>query len=370
MDKVCRVPEHNQALLREWFEHPTYDAYWAEEDCTRFFDRMDVPCFTIGSWFDFMNQGSIESYIGRQHKGGENSRGRQQLLIGPWLHGRFKETNKTAELTFPENARFPTETHLLRWFDHYLNGQDNGIEREGPVRYYVMGAVQEEGAPGNVWRTADDWPVKAEPTPLYLHADKSLRAELPASADAATTFLADPLHPAPIPGTAFPGAADARAFESHPEVRTFTTDVLTKPVEWTGKIRAELLVSSDAKDTDFIVRISDVYPDGRSILLVDYVRRARYREGFEKEVFMKPDRVYPLNFDVGWLSQIFNAGHRIRVTVSSTGAPFFEPNPNTGAPLGLAPLDATNTAVAKNTLHLSKTHASRIIVPLPSKSPQ
>ena len=110
-------------------------------------------------------------------------------------------------------------------------------------------------------------------------------------------------------------------------MRTFTTDALTKPVEWTGKVRAELFVSSTAKDTDFIVRVSDVYPDGRSILLMDYPSRARYRDGFEKEVLLEPGKVYKVAFDVGWMSQVFNSGHRIRVTVASTGAPFYEPNP-------------------------------------------
>src|SRR5438876_10102206 len=101
---------------------------------------MDVPCFTVGSWFDFMCVGSVESFIGRQHKGGPNSRGKQQLLLGPWLHGGSKE-NKIGDLTYPENARFALEAHKIRWFDHFLKGIDNGVEREPTVRYYVMGAV-------------------------------------------------------------------------------------------------------------------------------------------------------------------------------------------------------------------------------------
>ena len=116
--------------------------------------------------------------------------------------------------------------------------------------------------------------------------------------------------------------------------------------------------------SEHIVRVTDVYPDGRSILIVDYVRRARYRDGWEKEVFMEPGKVYKVAFDVGSLSQIFNKGHRIRVTVASTGAPFFEPNPNTGEPLGLEPLTEKNTVVAKNTVYFNKEHASRILAPL------
>jgi putative CocE/NonD family hydrolase len=138
--------------------------------------------------------------------------------------------------------------------------------------------------------------------------------------------------------------------------------VLTEPVEWTGKVRAELYVSSSAKDTDFIVRVSDVYPDGRSILLMDYVRRARYRDGYEQEVFMEPGKVYRVAFDVGWTSQVFNRGHHIRVTVASTGAPFYEPNPNTGEPLTIEP--PARTVVARNAVHHDRQYASRLIAPL------
>ncbi|MEI8379496.1 MAG: CocE/NonD family hydrolase [Planctomycetota bacterium] len=366
LDKVARVPEHNRELLAEWFRHPTYDSYWAEEDCTRFYDKMNVPCFTVGSWYDFMCVGSVDSYIGRQHRGGPGSLGTQQLLIGAWLHGRFKETNKSNEMEYPENAKFAMDAHMLRWFDFHLKGINNGVTQEPTIRYYVMGAIGEAGAPGNEWRMSADWPIVSRPTPYFLHADKTLSTTVSPSDDANVSWKADPLHPAPITTIAFPGAKDAREFEGHPEVRTFTTDVLTEAIEWTGKVQAELYVSSDARDTDFIVRISDVYPDGRSILIMDYVRRARYRDGYEREVFMQPGEVYKVAFDVGWLSQIFNKGHRIRVTVASTGAPFYEPNPNTGEPLTID--FPANAVVAKNTLHVNRKNASRILAPvIPAK---
>lgn len=362
MDKVCRVPEHNLALMHEWYQHQNYDSYWADEDCTRHFDKMNVPCFTVGSWYDFMNVGSIDSFIGRQHHGGPKSRGTQQLLIGPWLHGRFKEINVVNEMTYPENARFAMEDHIIQWFDHHLKGKDNGVEKAPTIRYYVMGALGENEAPGNAWRTADDWPVAAAHTPYYLHPDGALHTSLPTDAKGFVAFDADPVHPAPIPGTAFPGAKDAREYEKHPHVKTFTTDELSEPIEWTGKVQAELYVTSDAKDTDFIVRVSDVYPDGRSILIIDYIRRARYRDGFDKEVFLEKGKIAKVAFDVGWLSQIFNKGHRIRVTVASTGAPFFEPNPNTGEPLTIEPPE--RQVVARNTVQTNKNQASRVIAPV------
>jgi len=365
MDAVCRDPEDNRRLLREWFAHPTYDAYWADEDCTRHFDRMDVPCFTVGSWYDYMCVGSVESFIGRQHRGGPRSRGAQQLLIGPWLHGGSKGSNTTGDLTYPESARFAMDAHMVRWFDHYLKGVDNGVERDPTVRYYVMGAVGEPGAPGNEWRTADDWPVTAHDEPLYLREGGKLSPQAPDEPTSSTAFLADPLRPNAIPGLAFPGARDARGFETQSEVRTFTSDVLTEPVEWTGKVKADLYVSSSARDTDVIVRVSDVYPDGRSILLMDYVRRARYREGYDREVPLEPGKVAKVAFDVGWTSQVFNRGHRIRITVAGTGAPFYEPNPNTGEPLTVDP--PPHTVVAKNALYHEHEHASRIIAPVRPK---
>lgn len=362
MDSICNKPSDNRRLLAEWFQHPTYDTYWAQEDCSLHFDRMDVPCFTLGSWYDFMNQGSVESYIGRQHRGGPNSRGKQQLLIGPWLHGGAK-ASKIGDLEFPPNATIDLQATMVRWFDHYLKGVDNGANRDPAVRYYVTGACGETGAPGNVWREVPDWPLQTRDASYYLQEGGRLSTTAPTAASSATAFKADPLKPAEIPGRGFPGNKDARDFERQAEVKTFTTPVLTEPVEWNGKVRTELFVTSTAKDTDFIVRVSDVYPDGRSILLIDYVRRARYREGFEKEVMMEPGRVYRVPFQVGWLGHIFNKGHKIRVTVASTGAPFYEPNPNTGEPFGLD--FPSNAVVAENTVRHERKYASRILAPIP-----
>lgn len=364
MEAICRDPKDNRELLAEWFAHPTYDDYWRDEDCTLHFDKMNVPCFTIGSWYDFMNQGSIASFVGRQHKGGVNSRGKQKLLIGPWLHGRTNKGHKVGELTYPENASWNVHAHMIRWFDHYLKGRDNGVLSEPTVRYYVMGAVGEENAPGNVWREVDDFPDRVAPKPYYLRHDGRLTREKPGRNDPSLSYESDPRKPMSIPGRSFPGARDARPFESQSEVLTFTGEPLEKPVEWTGRVKAVLKVSSSAPDTDFIVRISDVYPDGRSILIVDYPLRARYYRGFEEEHFLKPGQIYELRWDIGWMSQIFNKGHRIRVTVASTGAPLYEPNPQNGKPLTIEfPKDARK---ATNTIHLNRLHASWIYAPVRS----
>lgn len=364
LEGVCRDPEDNRRLMKEWYQHPDYDDYWRDEDCSLHFDKMNVPCMTIGSWYDFMNQGSIASFIGRNHQGGPNSRGKQQLVIGPWLHGRLNKGSKVGDLVYPENAAWPEEDHMVRWFNHYLKGDDNGVDRDPPVRYYVMGAVGEDGAPGNIWRARKDWPPGADLTPWYLQADGQLGLTAPDAEQAGTSWVSDPLHPMSIPGTGFPGATDARPFEAQSEVRTFTTEPLAEPIEWTGRVRAEVYLSSTAKDTDVIVRVSDVYPDGRSILIIDYPLRLRYREGFDKQVLMTPGKVERVAFDIGWLSQVFNKGHRIRVTIASTGSPLYEPNPQTGEPLTIEPPDKVMKAT--NTVHHDRKYASRIIAPLVS----
>ena len=362
MGAQCRDPNDNKELLREWFSHPNKDEYWLAEDCTQHFGKMNVPCFTIGSWYDFMNQGSIASFVGRQHEGGPKSQGQQQLLIGPWLHGRLNKGNTVGELTYPENAAWAVEEHMVRWFNHHLKGEQNGVDKDPVVRYYVMGALDEEGAPGNQWKTATDFPPKAIETAMYLRAGGGLSEVAPTEGLSHTSYESDPLRPMSIPGRSFPGARDARDFEKQPDVYTFTTEPLDAPVEWTGRVYAELYVSSTAKDTDFIVRVSDVYPDGRSILIVDYPWRMRYRDGFEQEKLMEPGKAYRVKFPVGWMSQNFNRGHRIRVTIASTGAPLYEPNPQNGKPLTIEFPEDAMTAI--NTVYHNGEQASRIIAPV------
>jgi predicted acyl esterase len=348
----CRDPADNDALLEEWSRHPHYDDYWRAEDASRHFDRMDVPCFTIGSWYDFMNQGSIASFVGRQHHGGPGSRGRQWLLIGPWLHGRSNKGSKVGDLEYPENAAWDVEAHMLRWFDFWLKGRENGVPAEPAVRYYVMGADE--------WRSAPDWPPRVPERGLYLQAGGGLSETAPSASEGTTRYESDPLHPMEIPGRSFPGAQDARPFERQRDVVTFTTPPLSAPVEWTGRVHADLHFSSSAPDTDIVVRVSDVHPDGRSILIVDYPWRLRYREGFDHEAFLEPGTVHRVTFPVGWMSQVFRAGHRIRVTVAGSGAPLYEPNPQTGAPQAAeAPTEARK---AVHTLHHSAAHPSRIFL--------
>jgi putative CocE/NonD family hydrolase len=321
---------------------------------------MNYPSVMLGGWFDPVNKGVIRGWHGREHF----FPGQQWLVLGPWNHGgSYRGNGKVGDLEFPPAAVFDVRGHMAKFFGHYLYGEANGVTDEPRVRYYVMGACGEPNAPGHVWRTAREFPpTDAKPTPMYFGSGGKLTTDAPTAADAASTYDSDPNRPNKVSGDSYPGAKDQRPYEQHGDVLTFTTDPLEKPVEWTGLVTAKLWVSSTAKDTDFIVRVTDVYPEGRSILLMDNVRRARFREGFEQEKLMEPGKIYPVEFAVGYTSMIFNAGHRIRVTIGSTGDDWYEVNPQTGGVFGLDLPKAM--VVAKNTIYHDRDHPSQVVVPV------
>jgi putative CocE/NonD family hydrolase len=266
-------------------------------------------------------------------------------------------------MVYPENAKWPELQHMVRWFDHWLKGAENGVEKEPIVRYYVMGAAGEDGAPGNVWRSSGDWPPKTRSLSFYFRKDAALELAGPVEGHESTTLASDPSRPVEIPGRSFPGAKDARALEQQKDVCTWTTAPLDAPLEVTGEVKAEVWVRTDVKDTDLILRVSDVYPDGRSMLLMDYPIRARYREGFERQNLLVPGEPALLAWHIGWTSIVINKGHRIRVALTSTGAPLYEPNPQNGEKQTADWFKNPRPALHE-ILH-ERAHASRICLPIP-----
>jgi putative CocE/NonD family hydrolase len=229
-----------------------------------------------------------------------------------------------------------------------------------------MGDIGEPGAPGNLWRQAATWPPPSTATPAYLASDGTLSFQRPAAGAAPRSFTYDPSNPVPTRGgqnlTIPAGPMDQRPVENRPDVLLFTSPALDKPVEITGRVRAKLWVSSDAPDTDFTVKLTDVYPDGRSMLLLDGIRRMRFRNGFEKPELMKPGSVYPITVDLWSTSMIINKGHRIRIAVSSSNYPRFDANPNNGQPSWAG----GPVRVAHNTVYLDASRPSQVILPVVS----
>lgn len=349
--------------LTIWESHSRYDDYWRARDASRHYERTGAAAVHVGGWWDIFAQATIDGFVGYQTAGGPGAYGNQKLIMGPWTHGVLQE--KAGELTFPQAKDPPGATEdAWRWFDRWLKGVDNGAERDPAVVYYVLGDASDPAAPGNGWRTSETWPpVPAVPTPYYLRADRSLSVERP-SASEPLAYTYDPGDPVPTVGgiqlTIPAGPMDQRKIEERADVLVFTSAPLPEPLEVTGRVRAQLWVASDAPDTDFFVRVCDVYPDGRSFNLCEGMRRARFRGGPGEERLLEPGKPVPLEIDVWSTSVIFNRGHRIRVHVTSSSAPGFDPNPNTGAPFR----SGSEVRVARNQVFVDAARPSFVTLPV------
>jgi len=359
MESWLKMTNMTEVNLATFVAHPRYDSFWSELNAEPQAERVHAPGVYFGGWYDLFVQGTINSFVTIQNHGGPGARRNCRLVVGPYAHGPF------GELKYPPNSgKLPACGDAFAWFDYTLKGESNACAKEKPVHYYVMGDPTDPKAPGNFWRDADSWPPPAKPTSFYFHPDSTLVANRRPVGDVTMSFQYDPKDPVPTVGGQelfIPmGPMDQRKVESRPDVLLFTTDVLVEPVEVTGRITAKLFVSSDCPDTDFTVKLSDVYPDGRSMLVTDGILRARYRRSFEQEEFLEASKTYELTVDLWSTSLIFNKGHRIRVAVSSSNAPRFEPNPNTGKPFRAG----KETRVAHNTIYLSQKQPSHIVLPI------
>jgi len=336
-----------KSLIEGWFKqqkfkpeavdavkgHPCYDEFWKGLNVNEKLGSIRAPILHIGGWFDLFTQGQLDSFSNIQASGGEGAKGRQKLIIGPWVHYAIG-SRKQGELVFPANSLDPGPVmDQFCWFDYWLKGADTGIMKDPAVYYYVMGDVDDNKTPGNKWRTSDTWPVPAKATKLYLNRDGILAIDKPDKNSGVDTFFYSPSDPAPTKGGQelyqAMGPMDQRSVERRQDVLTYSTPALKEPVEVTGRIKARLFVSSTATDADFTAKLCDVYPDGRSMLLTDGILSAKYRNSFEKPEPLEPGKVYEIEIDLWSTSIVFNKGHKIRVAVSSSNFPRFEANPNT-----------------------------------------
>jgi predicted acyl esterase len=353
-----------ESVLDEIFKHADYSDFYARSEMARHWQQVHVPIYNYGGWYDIFNQGNIDNFVGLQMKASAPGAGHQKLIMGPWGHGQLEEVKYPANSGVGAFGGTLSIELAMRWFDYWLKGADNGIMNEPPVRYYVMGDVTDPKAPGNEWRTALAWPVPAKITSYFLSPGGALSERLPQQKESADTYKYDPVNPVPTIGGANlfqkKGPMDQRAIGERQDVLKFSTPVLESPVEVTGRITLELWAESDAPDTDFMAKLVDVYPDGTERLVLDSALRARFREGFDHEVFMKKGEVYKFKIDLWSTSLIFNKGHRIAIHVSSSNDPRFDPNPNTGKPLRAD----KQTQVATNSIHHDRVHPSRAVLPV------
>ncbi|MEL6924345.1 MAG: CocE/NonD family hydrolase, partial [Bacteroidota bacterium] len=301
----------------------------------------------------------------------------QYLVIAPTLHcgyTRATENTVVGERSVGD-ARLNYEEQIYAWFDLWLKGGSNDFKSTTPrVQYYTMGS--------NEWQSAEQWPPKAaEMVPYYLssegkanslYGDGKLSTTPPANNTPPDGFTYDPMNPVPsyggnvcCTGNAVKGGAyDQQHMETRNDILVYTSEPLEEGVEVSGFIETTLYVGSDAKDTDFTIKLIDVYPDGKAYNLDETIQRARYREGYDKEVMMEKGKVYQLDMTPMATSNYFEKGHRIRIEISSSNFPRFARNLNTGG----NNFDESKGVVARNQIFHGKDHPSVIKLPMIKKA--
>jgi hypothetical protein len=247
----------------------------------------------------------------------------------------------------------------LRWFDRWLKGIDNGVDKEPPVEIFYMGA--------NKWRKEKDWPIPGtEYKPVYLAANRGLSLTKPAGAGS-LSYVSDPMNPVPTLGgnnccgtPTVAGPVDQRRIEARADVLSYTSEAMTAPMTIAGPVKMQLFASTDGPDTDWMVKLVDVAPDGYAMNIAEGILRARFREGLTKPKLLTPGQVYEFTVDMVGTANVFRPGHRIRVDIMSSNFPQFSVNPNTGEPLATAGVGRK----AKNTVMHGGATASAIILPV------
>lgn len=349
--------------LADWYfevlEHPEDGPfYWPINPSTRFHE-VDTPMLHLGGWYDLFTDSVLRCYSGiRKHGKTAHTRANQRLVVGPWIHGPGNTSQRqVGEVDYGPKAVYDIHEERLRWYDYWLKGLDNGAMDGPPVRVFLMG--------DNRWLDMEHWPPPdAAARPVYLRegegrSDASLNNgrltfEKPTAAERPDSYAYDPDEP--VEREFQKGPMDLRPIE--PRVLTYTSDELAEDLTVVGPVRAVLFALSSAPDTDWVVRLCDVYPDGRSIPVCDGILRARYRNSVERAELMTPGRIYRFEVDMSATAQTFKAGHRIRVQVTSSDFPKFDPNLNTGGPFARE----VRGQVAHNTVFHDAMRPSQVVL--------
>lgn len=361
-------------FYRTWIEQNlSTSEYWRgiAYQTPESYAKVTVPTLNITGWFDANHPGAPANYLGVKQHGATEAARKPKLVIGPWVHS-YNSAQTLAGIDYGPQAVLDMDGYICRWFDQHLRGVESGITEEPAVQLFVMGR--------NQWRAEKDWPIPdTQWTKYFLHSEgkaNTLKGNgtlntTPPTAEPPDAYHYDPSSPSlsPFTGGHIDGANDTRDSARNPDVLVYTTPVLTEPVEVVGPIEAKLFASTSARDTDWMVRLVDVSPDGRGAFLCDGVIRARCRDPERNGAFnstrlseIVPDKIYEytIAFWRGTGNQ-FQKGHRIRVEISSSLFPYYLPNLNTGADnVGLE----TVGEVAHQKVFHDAEHPSHIVLPV------
>ena len=315
------------------------------------YEKVNVSALHIGGWYDHFLRGTIRGYMGYDDRGDTGARNRQKMIIGPYIHGMVF-TGAQGELTYPANAN--GLSLILRWeqeiFDEALLGVEKDIWSGDRVAYYLMGDVDDPNVDANKWKFTDDWPINNSYEEWYFGVDAD--GEQVVLKDGVglqnnnISYLYDPRNPISTrggnnePGYTSKGAGpfDQRPTEEvdgvlRGDVIRFESDTLTSPINFEGDLVAQLFIKSNCTDTDFMVKLTDIYPDGRRMLIIDSAKTTRYWKNQTEENFITPNQMYNFTIEMPATAYQFNTGHRIGITIQSSNYDRFAINPNTGGPI-------------------------------------
>ena len=347
----------------DWLRHPPEDPWWNWSELRDKYSRTHAAVLNLSAWYDdnYGPEGATTNYTGLVKSRQGEKDARTHLLLGPWVHG-VDNTGKTrsGEREFGPTAVINYDEVVLRWMDHYLKGMNNGVDREKPVRYFVMGR--------NQWRDADEWPPAARAMPAFLapKTDGTYSGRLQTmpfdNQHSFSEFISDPALPVVNPYDSS-GAHDYRKLADRADVLTFDSAVLQEDTEVTGPIKARIFVSCDCRDFDLWARLLDVSPDGTAINLMSPgldVQRASYRDLSRGKELLSPGQIYELKLENLITSNMFLQGHRIRLQISASFTPNFSRNLQSGK--------SEVSSVEMNKAHVrifhDTTHPSQVLLPV------
>ena len=345
------------------------DPSWKDGGLWNDSEKINIPGLWIMTWYDNSVAPNLAAYNFVRSTASSDVANEQYAVIAPMPHCAYKSATEHTIVGQRDmgDARLDYDAFTYAWFDRFLKGENSDKLAKTPkVQYYTMGL--------NKWQSSDTWPPSdAKPVTLYLsgeghanslYGDGALVSASP-KADAPDKFVYDPMNPVPTPGGPTccigsdhrAGAFDQRALEARSDVLVYSTGPLKEGMEATGPVDVTLYVSSDAKDTDFTVRLIDVEPGGPAWTIDDNIQRARYREGYDRPpVWMEKDKVYKLTFQPMQTSNYFAAGHELRIEISSSNFPLYDRNLNTGGDN----VSETSSTVAHNAVHHSVQYPSAV----------
>jgi uncharacterized protein len=367
--------EGHQGLLTldpwylDWLEHSQYGDYWKQWAIDEDYSRIKVPVYQMGGWYDLFLYGTLANYAGvRDHGGTDEARKGNRLLIIPGGHAGWG--GNVGAVNFAPEGYVDYYGVMMDWYDAILRGTDNGMLEQKPVRYFVMGK--------NTWADADSWPpAGARQTGYYLqsdgHANSSegdgtLSTAAKTASGAADQFVEDPLNPVPTRGGQLccdarhltVGVQDQAPDEARSDVLVYSTPPLAQDLNVTGPVSVQLYVSSSAVDTDFVAMLTDVAPDGVAHNIADGIVRMRYRDTLERQDFLEPGKIYKITIDLWATSNVFLAGHKLRLDIAGSNFPRFDRNFNTEA----TPETGDKGVSATNRVYHDAAHPSALILPV------